>query len=98
MSRIFQLSALLPLIACTCSHSQHVHTVHRCQGQSSYLQSGRAVSGDTQDALELSVHTSKQFGLIRQLALDVWSREDVLQVQPILLTLQPLFQRVTEQP
>ena len=63
-----------------------------------YRQGCWAISGDAQNALELPVHGAKELGLIWQLALDVWSHEDVFQVQPLLLALEPLIQSVTEQP
>ena len=64
----------------------------------SYQQGCWAVPGDAQNAFELPVDGAKELCLVWQLPLDVWSREDVLQVQPLLLALQPLIQSVTQQP
>ena len=52
-----------------------------------YRQGCWAVPGDAQNAFELPVNGAKELSLIWQLALNVWSYEDVLQVQPLLLAL-----------
>ena len=50
-----------------------------------------ALPGAPHDILELLVHGNKGLGFMRQLALDVRSREDGLQIHPVLLASQPLI-------